>query len=165
MKKRTGKIGISIGVFLLALFGTVGVVFGDIVSRDTDDIAEKPPNLVLEEGKAWDGSMPTVGEVSEQTAEFTEIPGYAKITITETMQELDLINPKGNTVYFVYTLSEYGEVLRQTGAIEPDKYVSVNLYELLSKGTHHLKISIECYDLVTQAICNGAVQEVEVFVR
>ena len=165
MKKRTGKIGISIGVFLLALFGTVGVVFGDIGSEATDDITGNHPNLVVEEGKEWDGVMPTVGEASEQVAEFTEIPGYAKITITESMPELDLINPKGNTVYFVYTISENGEILHQTGGIEPDKYVSVNLYKLLSKGVHSLKIAIECYDLETQAVCNGAMQEVEVFIR
>ena len=105
------------GILLVALFGTVGVVFGGIRGKDADDITGDHPGWFLEEGETWDGNMPEVGETSEQTAEFTEIPGYAKVTITEEKQELELINPEGNTVYFVYTIKENGETLYQTGAI------------------------------------------------
>ena len=159
------KIGISIGIFLLALFGTVGVVFGGISSNGEEDITGDSPELVVEEGEEWDGSLPKVGETSEQIAEFTEIPGYGKITLTEEFPELELINPEGYTVYFVYTSTENAKIVDETGAIEPNKFVTVNLYELLSKGNHILEFSIGCFDLTTQAVCNGAIQEVEVVIR
>ena len=67
--------------------------------------------------------------------------------------------------YFVYTISEGDKVIYETKAIEPNKMVSVNLKELLSKGEHNLSFAIATYDVKNQTACNGATQDVTVTVK
>ena len=81
-------------------------------------------------------------------------------------KEIQLINPEGNTVYFVYTITDDTDnVIYESQAIEPNKMISVNLYDLLDIGEHKLFFAISTYDIETKTPCNGATQEVLVFTK
>ena len=56
-------------------------------------------------------------------------------------------------------------VLYETKAIEPNKAVNLNLRDLLELGEHNLVFSISCYDINTQAGCNGANQTVKISIK
>lgn len=146
-------------IFLGFIIGLLWTCFNPIpTTLDT-------PTLKFEQGSDWDGNMPQNGEQSKENAESIEIPGYSELYVSSKSPNIQLINPTGNTVYFVYTLLENDTVIYETKAIAPDKMLEVNLKELLSIGTHTISFQISTYDVETQAACNGATQEVQVIVN
>lgn len=153
---------------IILLFVLIGVIITCLVMfnkpNKNEDITPTE-NLEIEQGSEWDGEMPQNGEQSKANAESIEIPGYADLYVSTESPEIQLINPEGNTVYFVYTISEGDNVIYETKAIEPNKMVSVNLKELLSNGEHNLSFAISTYDVTTQTACNGATQDVTVTVQ
>lgn len=123
-----------------------------------------PTDLQIANGQEWDGNLPQNGEQTTASAESIEIPGYAEMHLSAENKEIQLINPKDNTVYFVYTIKDDDDnVIYESQAIEPNKMISVNLYDLLEVGEHKLFFAISTYDIETKAPCNGATQEVAVF--
>ena len=122
-------------------------------------------SLEFEQGSDWDGNMPQNGKQSKANTDSIEIPGYANLYVSSENPNIQLINPTGNTVYFVYTLLENDTTIYESKAIEPDKMINVNLKELLPIGTHTISFKISTYDVETQAACNGATQEVTITVN
>lgn len=158
------KQSIIVPIILIVIF--LGIIIGLLynVFKPTST-TEDTPNLEFEQGDDWDGNMPSNGEQSEVNTESIEIPGYAELYISSENPEIQLINPEGNTVYFIYTIKENDVVIYETKAIEPNKMISLNLQELLEVGEHNLSFVISTYDVETQAACNGATQDVKVTVR
>lgn len=158
---------------ILIALGVIVIIGGVVVflnkGNGEDDVAANPVNdsvnLEFENGSDWDGSMPQNGEQSQASAESIEIPGYANLYVSTSNPEIQLINPEGNTVYFIYTIMNGDETLYETKAIEPNKMVSLNIKDLLDVGEYNLSFVISTYDVETQTPCNGATQEVTVTVR
>lgn len=113
----------------------------------------------------WDGELPVSGEKVEASAESIIIPGYADIFLNEKTTSVQLINPDKNTVYMVYTLINDGKEVFKTDGIGPGKQITVNLYELLSKGEYDMEFNIATFDVETLSPCNGAKQSVKVTVK
>ena len=164
-KKNIKKLIIPIIVVLLLI---IGLIVGVFISKNNSTQSNPNKNtnkLDIESGSDWDGNMPQNGEQSESNAESIEIPGYSELYVSTENPTIQLINPDGYTVYFVYTILEGQDVVYETKAIEPNKMVEVNLKELLEKGEHNLSFVISTYDIETQAGCNGATQEVKLVVN
>lgn len=123
------------------------------------------PSLEIADGTDWDGNMPQNGENSQADTGSIEIPGYANLFISTSEPDVQLINPSSNDVYFVYTIKNGDEVLEETKAIEPGKALNVPLGTMLGVGEHQVSFEISCFDVETQAPCNGAVQSVKITVR
>lgn len=152
---------------IIIAFVVIGIIiWGIFISTRTNDvIVDDTPDLEFEDGTDWNGELPQNGEQSKANAESIEIPGYADLFVSTENPEIQLINPEGNTVYFVYSIYEEDKLIYETKAIEPNKMVSVNLKEILSTGEHKLSFAISTYDIKTQNACNGANQEVNVTVK
>lgn len=107
----------------------------------------------------WDGDDQTV--YVESSNEFTSIPGFNTIVVNEKQKEIQLYNPKENTVYFIYTITDMsGKELYKTDAIGPGNAVKWNVYNTVGLGTQTLFFKIACYDVETYKECPGIVLEV-----
>lgn len=147
-------LGIGLLCLMLALF----------LPKDNDTPNKDP--MKIEDGTDWDGNNPVNGKNSEASTENIDIPGYANIYLNAEAKTINLINPKGNTVYFQYTISnEEGDVLVETNLISPNKMVEKDLYSLLDKGEHTLSFMISTYDVETMELCNGAIMEVKTIIE
>lgn len=143
---------ILIGVMMagMALYAT----WGRFNSKgDKPGLEFEPPHDIVEEDKR------------EAVTETIEIPGYPNITLSESKKELQLINPEGNTVYFMYIILEGDTEIYRTKAILPGNSVMCDLYSKLDSGTHTLTLSVVTYDVDTQAGCNGADQDILVTIE
>lgn len=109
----------------------------------------------------WDGENKK--NDSQEIKEQTTIPGFVDLKITKDDPEIQLGNPKENTVYFVYTITnkKTNKVVYQTKGIKPGKAVMWNPYDNLKKGTYDLAVVIDAYDLETMRGCNGANQKMK----
>ena len=163
VKKNSPILFILIGITIVCLLGTCRAFLsnGNQGSHKIDMVSV---DLDIANGQQWDGNLPQNGEQSTAGSESIEIPGYAEMHLNSGNKEIQLINPKDNTVYFVYTIKDdSGSLIYESQAIEPNKMISVNLYDLLDIGEHKLSFAISTYDTVTKNPCNGAAQEVLVF--
>lgn len=117
--------------------------------------------------------LPIVGEMieeynnkNEQVQEYIKIPGLQQVyTISSSKQELYLINPESNTVYFKYIISEGDSQIYESDYLQPNKMIKVNLYELLDSGEHSVSIKVLTKDIETQADCNSAVLKTKIVVK
>ena len=163
VKKKFPIVYFFIGIAALCLIGacTAFLSNGNQGSHKSDMVSV---DLDIANGQQWDGNLPQNGEQSSAGSESIEIPGYAELHLGSGNKEIQFINPKDNTVYFVYTIKDdSGSIIYESQAIEPNKMISVNLYDLLDIGEHKLSFDISTYDTVTKSPCNGAAQEVLVF--
>lgn len=136
---------------------------GDV---NTDTTVLEPVDLDIANAQDWNGELPQNGEQSVANSESIEIPGYAELHLNSENKEIQLINPEFNTVYFVYTIKDENDnVIYESQAIEPNKMISANLYDLLDAGEHKLFFAISTYDIDSRTPCNGATQEVSVEVK
>ena len=157
VKKNSPILFILIGITIICLLGTC-IAFLSNGNQGSHKIDMVSVDLDIANGQQWDGNLPQNGEQSTAGSESIEIPGYAEMHLNSGNKEIQLINPKDNTVYFVYT-----SLIYESQAIEPNKMISVNLYDLLDIGEHKLSFDISTYDIVTKSPCNGAAQEVLIF--
>lgn len=95
------------------------------------------------------------------------LPGYSILTLSNSdgMVHAPLINPEGNTCYFVYTISlaDSGEVLYESGYIEPGSAVpEFELNRTLEPGTYDIIIEAAASDIedYTQALNGGSLEAV-----
>ena len=163
VKKSSPILPILLGFVAVCIIGA-GICF--TLNGRTSELSEEitPTELDIADGREWDGTLPQNGKQSTANSESIEIPGYAEMHLDAEQKEIQLINPENNTVYFVYTIKDDTDnILYESQAIEPNKMIPVNLYDLIDIGEHKLFFSISTYDIDTQAPCNGATQEVLVF--
>lgn len=121
-------------------------------------------DIEMADDSDWDGKMKnSQGDGSLQDS--ISIPGYGNLQISESSQNVRLVNPSENTVYLDYKLSENGEEIFDSKAIAPGKMVECNLYDLLTQGSHTVTFAINTYDIDTHEACNGSTQDVSVTVR
>ncbi len=125
---------------------------------------DKEP-LTLANVIPWNGFLPRNGENTVGKTSEIEIPGYYNIVIYKSEPFLDLINPTGNEVYFVYDLIENGVPFYTSDAISPGTMLPVPLGDMLETGEHSVQFSISCFDVETQAPCNGATQAATVTIK
>ena len=97
--------------------------------------------------------------------DYTQIPGFYDITATDEHPYLRLQNPESNSVYFMYTITEYDKVIYSTKAIAPGKMVECNLLDILIKGTHNIKVTVQTFDIETEVECNGSSQDIVVTIE
>lgn len=124
-------------------------------------------NLTISENISDAGDLPVNGYNSNVSSERIDIPGYAKLSISADNPNIPLMNLDSNSVYFVYTIVEDGNVLLKTDAIPPNKQIDVNFYDLLNNkvGIHNTEFIIETFDIETLMQCNGATQDVEIIIE
>ena len=103
-------------------------------------------------------------DVSE---EMIEVPGLMReYQVNKNNKELYLVNPKGNSVYFRYIISdEKGDILYQTNYIPPDKMERANLYEVLNSGEYKLLVKVETVDMESGSACNFVQMQTNVIVN
>lgn len=147
---------------LILLFLLLGLLFGLLFfgGRPENKPVDNKPSLEFEQGE----DIPEP-EFHDAIVETIDIPGYSDMTLSDTKPAVNLTNPEGNTVYFVYRLSEGETVIHETKAIEPGKMVQLDLKSLLSVGEHEITFEIMTYDVTTQTTCNGTVQTVSVTIQ
>lgn len=164
------KKGAALPLALIALSSAfilgAGLVFFMAGRSAPSGTGTDPADLEIANGQDWDGKLPQNGELNQASSESIEIPGYAEMHLDAGNKEIQLINPKGNTVYFVYEIKdEGGKTIYESKAIEANKAVNANLYDALGVGEHKLSFVISTYDVKTKASCNGATQDVIVIVK
>ena len=159
-KNNTNKILIAICILLLLIIGLIVYLF--VIRKPA---ADSQAGLVVADGEDWDGSMPINGKNSEANVDSIEIPGYSDLYASKANPDIMLINPVNNTVYMVYTIMDGDKEIFKTDAILPGKAVKAPLGTLLDLGSHDLTFGISCYDVDTQAACNGANQSVKVTIE
>ena len=153
---------------LLVLLSVLGLMIGlffygkKIVDDNTIEPSEE---LEIEDGTDWDGNMPLNGENSQGDTGFIEIPGYANLIVSTASPNVQLVNPDSNDVYFIYTITEDGNEIYTSKAIEPAKMIDVPLGTMLGAGEHTCTFDISCIDIATQSPCNGGVMQVDILVR
>nr|WP_294494108.1 hypothetical protein [uncultured Mediterraneibacter sp.] len=92
------------------------------------------------------------------------LPGYSILTLSNSdgIIHSPLINPEGNTCYFVYTISlaDSGEVLYESGYIEPGSAIpEFELNRTLEPGTYDIVINAAASDIddYTQELNGGSI--------
>ena len=97
--------------------------------------------------------------------ESIALPGYSVLTVSNSdgVVHAPLINPKGNTCYFVYTvkLADTGEELYKSGYIEPGSAVpEFELNQELEAGEYDILLEVEAWDIgdYTQALNGGSIE-------
>jgi len=107
----------------------------------------------------WNGELPT-SPSSETDQEEIELIGYDKLTVSENSRFVDLINPKGNTVYFRYSVKANGVEVYNTELIPPNMYIPWNAYSTLTQmglsGEVNIEFNITTIDINSYAPCNPA---------
>lgn len=154
-------IPIFFGILILGI-----CLFTFLPSGDTP--TDNP--LHIAEGQDWDGNLPSNGDPDAKpaSAESITIPGYADLYVSSEKPSVQLINPDGNTVYMVYSISYNDEVIYETdGAIPAGQMVEADLYNVFNgaAGTYDLTFKISTYDANTNAPCNGATQPVTLNIK
>lgn len=95
--------------------------------------------------------------------EYTEYNGFGKITVDVDYPNVYLTNPEQNTVYMQFDVYEGGDLLYESGLIEPGKMENLDVYTMLNSGDHTLTYSITTYDVETRELCmEGVRQEQEI---
>jgi len=117
-----------------------------------------------------------ISDVPRQTAappdKVTEIPtitfeGKLRYEITSSAPEIELKNPKENSVDFIFTLldEKSGELIVRTDKVAAGKYVYVNVADFYSEpGVYPVTLNIATYDVQTGEQKNGLNQTVEIVV-
>lgn len=107
----------------------------------------------------WDGELPT-SPSSENEQEEIELIGYDYLTVSDSSRFVNLINPKGNTVYFKYSVKANGTEVFNTGLIPPNMYIPWNAYSTLTQMGLSREVNIEfnilTFDINSYAPCNPA---------
>ena len=107
----------------------------------------------------WDGELPT-SPSSENGQEEIELIGYDYLTVSDSSRFVNLINPKGNTVYFKYKVMANGKEVFSTGMIPPNMYIPWNAYSTLTSngfyGETEIQFVITTYDINSYSPCNPA---------
>lgn len=100
-----------------------------------------------------------------QDPESITMPGYSILTLSNSdgMVHVPLLNPEGNTCYFVYTISlaDSGEVLYESGYIEPGSGVpEFELNRTLEPGTYDIKVDVAAWDIenYTEPLNGGSIE-------
>lgn len=166
--KRNPFFIILIGLLCLGLlFGTAFLIKDDL-----------PDLLDIDQTVDYDGEK-NHGEEGQIIEENYEIPYVPYVKLTKDEPTLYLINPDGNTVYFMYTLyiDENGngtiesneavdkngnsKAIYQTKLIPPGRMIGADLYSILGKGEHKIVQKISTYNYAPgekddQLPCNGS---------
>lgn len=107
----------------------------------------------------WNGELPTSPGL-ETGQEEIELIGYDKLTVSENSRFVNLINPKGNTVYFKYSVKANGVEVYNTELIPPNMYIPWNAYSTLTQmglsGEVNIEFNITTFDINSYAPCNPA---------
>ena len=104
----------------------------------------------------------------EVQEDMIEVPGLAQnYVIDKNNQEIYLVNPAGNSVYFKYfiSLEDTNKCVYESSYIPSNKMERANLYELFPKGEYDLILFIETIDEETQEQCNSAQLETHISVK
>lgn len=95
------------------------------------------------------------------------LPGYSELSMSSAspLVQIPLINPEGNTCYFVYSvkLQDTGEELYRSGYIEPGSAVpEFELNRTLEPGKYNILLEVEAWDIedYTKALNGGSVEAV-----
>ncbi len=129
-------------------------------TAETTTQAEEQTTLPTDPGIVpWDGELPT-SPSSETEQEEIELIGYDFLTVSDNSRFVNLINPKGNTVYFKYSVRANGTEVFNTGLIPPNMYIPWNAYSTLTEmglsGDVNIEFNITTFDINSYAPCNPA---------
>lgn len=150
-----------LGSFLIITLLTGAILLGMwLVKRDHDPSIE-------ENVKVYNDIHASAADVA---AGNFAAPGYSEITFPAGKRDVQIIlpNPVGNPCYFRYTLvlEDTGEILYQSGLIEPGKAVTdIRLARPLEVGDYALKILIETASTADRSAMNGIRMDVVLKVR
>lgn len=150
-------------ILFILLVGIISAFIFLIPKNPTVSDTPKDPLQIADANDITDHNE--TNNATSQASAYTEFPGYVHLHLTEEQPYVYLTNPKGNTVYMVYTIYNGEEIIYETDAIEPGKEIETNLREILEPGNYILKFVQSTYDITTQATCNGTNQEVDIIIE
>ncbi len=162
---------IFLSVSICILFVIIKITSGSLANKSEDVFVEmsvlsgKSSYSDYEEDAEWNGILPQNGKIPEGNVESTTFPGYANLYFSKKNSNLQLINPKENTVDFEYYIKLDGEVICSTKKIKPGNMKEVDLTQILNQGTHTLIFSIVTYDVESKVACNEVDQVVNVTIK
>lgn len=150
-----GRAGIKTAALLILLAALIG---GGILFY----LADRDSGPMLDEA-AISYEMPDT--MVNTDPDSIALPGYSVLNLSNSdgIVHAPLINPEGNTCYFVYTISlaDTGEVLYESGYIEPGSAVpEFELERTLEPGTYNIKVDVAAWDIEdhTQSLNGGSIE-------
>lgn len=92
--------------------------------------------------------------------ETTDIPLYVSFNLTKSESKINLSNPEGNTVDFVYEIYNEEKLLFSTDKIIPGSQNTVDMSQYLESGEYNLVFKIRCF--LGELEVNGTEEPVKV---
>lgn len=103
----TDFVRIESGIPLLYIFLLLLLCITTAIYMEFNPKIPNNPSIDMDNTHDWDGNEHQNGDASDETQDNTVIPGFASIKADSTASNVQLYNPKENTVNFVYTILEY----------------------------------------------------------
>ncbi|MBE6037085.1 MAG: hypothetical protein E7223_05700 [Clostridiales bacterium] len=114
------------------------------------------------------GSQDDPAGSSHEKVPTITFAGRPKYEVSSKVPEIELRNPEGNFVDFVFTLTDVktGKLIARTGRVPAGKYVYVNVADFYPEtGVYNVAINISTYDAENGSQMNGLEQTVELTVK
>lgn len=151
-----GTGAIASGNFVRSIVVSIQTIFGfegedtsdvDIIGNVGNEVVD--PNAVKGDN-ITDGSVSNVSTDEEDSAQQNRIVMYSKYYVNKNSQEVPLINSEksyDSAKYTIYDTS--GNVLFETGLIEPGSKVNWKAYGSFTTGTYNIKMNIRFFDRIS----------------
>lgn len=153
LSRSAGKIGALILLLAAVIAGGAFLYFR---------MSEEGPDL---DKAAISYEMPD--SMVNEDPDTIALPGYSILSVSRSdgVVRAPLINPEGNTCYFVYSISlaDTGEEIYRSGYIEPGSAVpEFRLNTVPETGSHNILVEVEAWDIedYTQALNGGSIEAV-----
>ena len=147
-QKKKSKAPVFV-VILVAIIACVGIGLFLFLPKEE----EENPNPI---------QVPEVNSVPISDA-TTDIPLYVSFDLTKSESKINLSNPEGNTVDFVYEVYNGEKLLFSTDKIAPGNQKTVDIGGYLETGEHDLLFKIRCFLNGTEV--NGTEEPVKVVLQ
>lgn len=94
-----------------------------------------------------------------------EIAGYSDMILDHTNKTFTVMNLPDNPCYMCFEIKEGNETIYTTDFITPSQALDIDLYSLLSTGTHNITIVTNCYAFDTHNALDNAIQTIQITVE
>jgi len=168
--ERKGKKRLRAGICIAAILVLIILLLLRACGRQE----EEPPKLPTGDFEVTDTLRPEETPPDDGAGGGEEAVSYIsfavnlKYEVSPEVPEIELRNPEGNFVDFVFALTDVGsgELIARTGRVPAGKYVYVNVADFYTApGSYDVALTITTYDAQSGTQMNGLDQTVKVMVR
>ena len=151
-KSKTTKQGKSkvpvIIVIVVALIACIGIGLFLFLPKNKENNLDNP-------------NAPTTEQITLPISEATtDIPLYVSFNLTKSENKINLSNPSGNTVDFIYEIYNGNKLLFSTEKIIPGNQQTIDMGKYLESGEYDLMFKVRCFLGDTEV--NGTEEPVKV---